>query len=62
MIRSKVEWVVWTTMGILLLGAFILHYADVFRLPEAVLVPIVFLLGIYAYIYADALAGKIRRK
>lgn len=62
MIKSKTEWVVWTIIGVLLLAAFICHYTRVFVLPDVVLTPVVFLLGVYAAIYVDAIADRMRSK
>ena len=62
MIKSKVEWTVWTIIGILMLGAVVIHYAGWFVLPEQILVPVVFLLGVYATIYFSELAGLVSKK
>jgi hypothetical protein len=62
MFKSTVEWIVWSIVGLILLGMFILHYAGVFILPEYLITIIAFCLGMFSLLYFMAIAQIIKKK
>lgn len=62
MFKSAIEWVVWLLVGLILLGLLVVHYANVIKLPDALLLLDAYCLGIFSVLYLGAIAQTMKRK
>lgn len=62
MFKSAIEWVVWTIVGLALFALLGVHYFNLIKLPDPLLLLDAYCLGIFSVLYLGAIAQTMKRK